>query len=49
LLPVAEVGSGHTIAAVGLKDTFTGDTLVAYKVGIGIYMMMMMMMMMMKG
>ncbi len=33
LAPVERVGSGHTVAAVGLKGTYTGDTLVAYKVG----------------
>lgn len=32
LLPVEGVGSGQTIAAVGLKETYTGDTLVATKV-----------------
>lgn len=31
LSPVDKVGAGHTIAVVGLKNTYTGDTLVAYK------------------
>lgn len=32
LTPVDRVGAGHTVAAVGLKETYTGDTLVAFKV-----------------
>lgn len=32
LTPVERAGSGQTVAAVGLKETYTGDTLVAYKV-----------------
>lgn len=32
LTPVERVGAGHTVAAVGLKETYTGDTLVAFKV-----------------
>lgn len=32
LTPVERVGAGQTVAAVGLKETYTGDTLVAFKV-----------------
>ncbi len=31
LTPVESVGAGHTVAAIGLKGTYTGDTLVTYK------------------
>lgn len=31
---VESVGSGQTVAAVGLKHVHTGDTLVAFKVGL---------------
>jgi len=31
LSPIDKVGSGHIVAVVGLKNTYTGDTLVAYK------------------